>query len=126
MKSQTFSNKVQGTLGKRVTESSRHNLLASDLPMPQPQSLAFLATCHVCWLLYQTSLTLAWAVYLLARHRDVQQTVYQEIVKNLGERQVPTAADVSKVPLIQVLLKENLKEKSHGNSCPDRDSDSLL
>ncbi|XP_077008022.1 cytochrome P450 27C1 [Tamandua tetradactyla] len=56
-----------------------------------------------------TSFTLSWAVYLLARHPDVQQAVYQEIVKNLGERHVPTAADVPKVPLVRALLKETLR-----------------
>ncbi|XP_019324989.1 cytochrome P450 27C1 isoform X3 [Panthera pardus] len=56
-----------------------------------------------------TSFTLSWAVYLLARHPEVQQTVYREIVKNLGERHVPTAADVPKVPLVRALLKETLR-----------------
>uniref|UniRef100_A0A8C0M9N3 Cytochrome P450 family 27 subfamily C member 1 n=1 Tax=Canis lupus familiaris TaxID=9615 RepID=A0A8C0M9N3_CANLF len=56
-----------------------------------------------------TSFTLSWAVYLLARHPQVQQTLYQEIVKNLGERHIPTAADVPKVPLVRALLKETLR-----------------
>nr|Q4G0S4.3 RecName: Full=Cytochrome P450 27C1; AltName: Full=All-trans retinol 3,4-desaturase; Flags: Precursor [Homo sapiens] len=56
-----------------------------------------------------TSFTLSWTVYLLARHPEVQQTVYREIVKNLGERHVPTAADVPKVPLVRALLKETLR-----------------
>nr|XP_058907832.1 cytochrome P450 27C1 isoform X2 [Kogia breviceps] len=56
-----------------------------------------------------TSFTLSWAVYLLARHPEVQQTVYREIVRNLGERCVPTAADVPKVPLVRALLKETLR-----------------
>ncbi|TEA31341.1 hypothetical protein DBR06_SOUSAS710120, partial [Sousa chinensis] len=56
-----------------------------------------------------TSFTLSWAVYLLARHPEVQQTLYREIVRNLGERHVPTAADVPKVPLVRALLKETLR-----------------
>nr|XP_045224390.1 cytochrome P450 27C1 [Macaca fascicularis] len=56
-----------------------------------------------------TSFTLSWTVYLLARHPEVQQMVYREIVKNLGERHVPTAADVPKVPLVRALLKETLR-----------------
>ncbi|XP_008572573.1 PREDICTED: cytochrome P450 27C1 [Galeopterus variegatus] len=56
-----------------------------------------------------TSFTLSWAVYLLARHPAVQQMVYREILKNLGERHVPTAADVPKVPLVRALLKETLR-----------------
>ncbi|XP_045414782.1 cytochrome P450 27C1 [Lemur catta] len=56
-----------------------------------------------------TSFTLCWAVYLLARHPEVQQMVHQEIAKNLGERHVPTAADVPRVPLVRALLKETLR-----------------
>ncbi|XP_070148331.1 cytochrome P450 27C1 isoform X5 [Ovis canadensis] len=56
-----------------------------------------------------TSFTLSWAVYLLARHPEVQQALYREIVRNLGERHVPTAADVPKVPLVRALLKETLR-----------------
>ncbi|XP_044625135.2 cytochrome P450 27C1 isoform X1 [Equus asinus] len=56
-----------------------------------------------------TAFTLSWAVYLLARHPQVQQTVYRQILKNLGERHVPTATDVPKVPLVRALLKETLR-----------------
>ncbi|XP_055254153.1 cytochrome P450 27C1 isoform X2 [Moschus berezovskii] len=56
-----------------------------------------------------TSFTLSWAVHLLARHPDVQQALYREIVRNLGKRHVPTAADVPKVPLVRALLKETLR-----------------
>ncbi|XP_044788296.1 cytochrome P450 27C1 isoform X3 [Bubalus bubalis] len=56
-----------------------------------------------------TSFTLSWAVYLLARHPEVQQALYREIVRNLGQRHVPTAADVPKVPLVRALLKETLR-----------------
>ncbi|KAK2497739.1 hypothetical protein MC885_014296, partial [Smutsia gigantea] len=56
-----------------------------------------------------TSCTLSWAVYLLAKHPEVQQAMYREIVKNLGDRHVPTAADVPGVPLVRALLKETLR-----------------
>ncbi|XP_043750701.1 cytochrome P450 27C1 isoform X2 [Cervus elaphus] len=56
-----------------------------------------------------TSFTLSWAVYLLARHPEVQQALYREIVRNLGKKHVPMAADVPKVPLVRALLKETLR-----------------
>uniref|UniRef100_A0A8D0HEB5 Cytochrome P450 family 27 subfamily C member 1 n=1 Tax=Sphenodon punctatus TaxID=8508 RepID=A0A8D0HEB5_SPHPU len=56
-----------------------------------------------------TSFTLSWAIYLLAKHPEVQQSVYKEIVKNLGKHQVPTAEDIPNLPMIRALLKETLR-----------------
>ncbi|CAM2100669.1 cytochrome P450 27C1 [Caretta caretta] len=56
-----------------------------------------------------TSFTLSWATYLLAKHPEVQESVYEEIVNNLGKDQVPTSDDVPKLPLIRGLLKETLR-----------------
>ncbi|XP_032045474.1 cytochrome P450 27C1 isoform X2 [Aythya fuligula] len=56
-----------------------------------------------------TSFTLSWATYLLAKHPEVQQRVYEEIVSNLGKDQVPVALDVPKLPLIRAVLKETLR-----------------
>ncbi|XP_068922964.1 cytochrome P450 27C1 isoform X3 [Petaurus breviceps papuanus] len=56
-----------------------------------------------------TSFTLSWAAYLLAKHPEVQQSVYHEIIKNLGKKHIPTAEDVPRVPLIRALLKETLR-----------------
>ncbi|KAF1675027.1 C27C1 protein, partial [Pygoscelis papua] len=56
-----------------------------------------------------TSFTLSWATYLLAKHPEVQQRVYEEIVNKLGKDQVPVAHDVPKLPLIRAVLKETLR-----------------
>ncbi|NWR66170.1 C27C1 protein, partial [Bucorvus abyssinicus] len=56
-----------------------------------------------------TSFTLSWATYLLAKHPEVQQRVYEEIVSKLGKEQVPVAHDVPKLPLIRAVLKETLR-----------------
>ncbi|KAM9304821.1 cytochrome P450 27C1 [Gastrophryne carolinensis] len=56
-----------------------------------------------------TSFTLSWATYLLAKNPQVQQTVYNEIVRNLGKDTVPIAQDVPKVPLVRAVLKETLR-----------------
>lgn len=55
-----------------------------------------------------TSFTLSWATYLLAKHPTVQQEIYNEISQVLGGR-VPTADDVSQLPLIRGLVKETLR-----------------
>ncbi|XP_058665765.1 cytochrome P450 27C1 [Ammospiza nelsoni] len=56
-----------------------------------------------------TSFTLSWAIYLLAKHPEVQQRVYEEIVNKLRKDQVPVAHDVPKLPLIRAVLKETLR-----------------
>ncbi|KAF4796952.1 Cytochrome P450 27C1 [Turdus rufiventris] len=56
-----------------------------------------------------TSFTLSWAIYLLAKHPEVQQRVYEEIANKLRKDQVPVAHDVPKLPLIRAVLKETLR-----------------
>ncbi|XP_064926731.1 cytochrome P450 27C1 isoform X6 [Columba livia] len=56
-----------------------------------------------------TSFTLSWATYLLAKHPEVQQRVYEEIASKLGKEKVPVARDVRKLPLIRAVLKETLR-----------------
>ncbi|XP_066465604.1 cytochrome P450 27C1 [Tiliqua scincoides] len=56
-----------------------------------------------------TSFTLSWANYLLAKHPDVQHSVYKEIISNLGKDKVPDAHDIPNLPMIRALLKETLR-----------------
>ncbi|KAJ6665583.1 hypothetical protein lerEdw1_003426 [Lerista edwardsae] len=56
-----------------------------------------------------TSFTLSWATYLLAKHPDVQHSVYKEIISNLGKDKVPDAHDIPNLPMIRALLKETLR-----------------
>ncbi|KAG8559963.1 hypothetical protein GDO81_017504 [Engystomops pustulosus] len=56
-----------------------------------------------------TSFTLSWATYLLAKNPQIQQSVYNEIVQNLGKDVVPSAEDVPRLPLVRAVLKETLR-----------------
>ncbi|XP_073501811.1 cytochrome P450 27C1 [Phyllobates terribilis] len=56
-----------------------------------------------------TSFTLSWATFLLAKNPQIQQSVYNEIVKNLGKDVVPSAEDVPRLPLVRAVLKETLR-----------------
>uniref|UniRef100_A0AAZ3PR50 Uncharacterized protein n=1 Tax=Oncorhynchus tshawytscha TaxID=74940 RepID=A0AAZ3PR50_ONCTS len=56
-----------------------------------------------------TSFTLSWACYLLARHPEVQQEIYEEVTRTLGHGTIPTADDVPRLPLIRGLVKETLR-----------------
>jgi len=46
---------------------------------------------------------------MLAKHPEVQQRVYEEIINKLGKDQAPVARDVPKLPLIRAVLKETLR-----------------
>uniref|UniRef100_A0AAZ3QHV8 Cytochrome P450 27C1 n=1 Tax=Oncorhynchus tshawytscha TaxID=74940 RepID=A0AAZ3QHV8_ONCTS len=61
------------------------------------------------WLRTVTSFTLSWACYLLARHPEVQQEIYEEVTRTLGHGTIPTADDVPRLPLIRGLVKETLR-----------------
>uniref|UniRef100_A0A6J0UNZ8 Cytochrome P450 27C1 isoform X2 n=1 Tax=Pogona vitticeps TaxID=103695 RepID=A0A6J0UNZ8_9SAUR len=56
-----------------------------------------------------TSFTLSWATYLLAKHPEVQHSIYKEIVSNLRKDKVPDAHDIPNLPMIRALLKETLR-----------------
>ncbi|XP_042301396.1 cytochrome P450 27C1 isoform X2 [Sceloporus undulatus] len=56
-----------------------------------------------------TSFTLSWATYMLAKHPEVQHSVYKEIVHNLGKDKVPDADDIPNLPMTRALLKETLR-----------------
>ncbi|XP_064167204.1 cytochrome P450 27C1 [Anguilla rostrata] len=56
-----------------------------------------------------TSFTLAWSTYLLALHPQVQQQIYEEVVRTLGPDKVPVSEDIPSLPLIRGLVKETLR-----------------
>ncbi|CAG5857956.1 unnamed protein product [Menidia menidia] len=56
-----------------------------------------------------TSFTLSWASYLLAKHPHIQQQIYSEVAQTLGPGTVPTADDITNMPLIRGLVKETLR-----------------
>ncbi|XP_061558606.1 cytochrome P450 27C1 [Phycodurus eques] len=56
-----------------------------------------------------TSFTLSWASYLLARHPQIQEQIYMEVVRTLGPRAVAVAEDIPRLPLIRGLVKETLR-----------------
>ena len=51
---------------------------------------------------------LAWALYLLATHPDVQARVYDEVAATLGTRE-PALADVSQLSYLDQVIKETLR-----------------
>lgn len=58
---------------------------------------------------YSTSSnTLLWAFYLVAKHPEVAERLWDEVDTNLGKR-TPTVADLPKLPYSQMILSETLR-----------------
>ncbi|KAJ0023677.1 hypothetical protein NQD34_003576 [Periophthalmus magnuspinnatus] len=55
------------------------------------------------------SSTLSWSLYELSRHPEVQSRLRGEVLKVLGDRRIPNAADVAQMPLLKATVKEVLR-----------------
>lgn len=67
-----------------------------------------------CFFFPQISSTMSWSLYELSRHPEVQASLRAEVLGVLGgERRVPTATDVSRMPLLKATVKEVLRYKTH-------------
>ncbi|KAK3536975.1 hypothetical protein QTP86_029304, partial [Hemibagrus guttatus] len=52
------------------------------------------------------SSTLSWSLYELSRHPEIQRSLRSEIMEVLGDRRIPTSADVASMPLLKAVIKE--------------------
>lgn len=66
----------------------------------------------LCFVFFsQISSTMSWSLYELSRHPEVQASLREEVLSVLGDRRIPTAADVSRMPLLKATVKEVLRYK---------------
>lgn len=55
-----------------------------------------------------TTNTASWLLYLLAKHPDVQQRLYEEVRNAIGDRE-PTFADLANTPYARMIIDETLR-----------------
>ncbi|XP_063071962.1 25-hydroxyvitamin D-1 alpha hydroxylase, mitochondrial [Engraulis encrasicolus] len=53
--------------------------------------------------------TLSWSLYELARHPDIQESLRAEVKAVMGDRLIPGAADVARMPFLKAVVKEVLR-----------------
>ncbi|RUS19436.1 cytochrome P450 [Endogone sp. FLAS-F59071] len=60
-----------------------------------------------------SSMTMAWALYLIDKHPDVQQKVLQEIINvGINNDEHPTSEQVSQLKYLEMVIKETLRMNS--------------
>ncbi|XP_071396574.1 sterol 26-hydroxylase, mitochondrial [Centroberyx affinis] len=56
-----------------------------------------------------TSNTLMWAMYLLSRYPEAQDTLYEEVSRCIAADQIPSAQEVTRMPYLKAVIKETLR-----------------
>ncbi|XP_029936204.1 cytochrome P450 27C1 [Myripristis murdjan] len=56
-----------------------------------------------------TSNTLMWAMYLLSRYPEAQDTLYKEVSRCVPADQIPSAQEVMQMPYLKAVIKEALR-----------------
>eukprot|EP01130_Rhizamoeba_saxonica_P005609 TRINITY_DN2236_c0_g1_i1.p1 TRINITY_DN2236_c0_g1~~TRINITY_DN2236_c0_g1_i1.p1 ORF type:complete len:459 (-),score=74.79 TRINITY_DN2236_c0_g1_i1:72-1448(-) len=56
-----------------------------------------------------TGSALAFTLYCLANHPEIQERVYEEVTEVLGEKRYPTVDDLNKLEYLEMCIKESLR-----------------
>ncbi|KAM9347319.1 LOW QUALITY PROTEIN: cytochrome P450 [Symphorus nematophorus] len=56
-----------------------------------------------------TSNTISWSLYLLARHPEIQEQLYQEVISVCPGDKVPVSDDIAHMPYLKAIIRETLR-----------------
>lgn len=56
-----------------------------------------------------TSNTISWSLYLLAKHPEIQEQLYQEVISVCPGDKVPASDDIAHMPYLKAIIRETLR-----------------
>lgn len=57
----------------------------------------------------QTSNTISWSLYHLAKEPEIQEKLYQEVISVCPGDQVPVSDDIAHMPYLKAIIRETLR-----------------
>ena len=95
--------KKNDLLGMLLDHQSSHADIQLSLEAVKEEALTMLVAGHDT-----TATTMTWAIYLLAKHPDVQQEVAKEIDEHCGTS-LPTPDDLAQLELVKMVVQESMR-----------------